>query len=94
MPEHPGGGELIANLLGKNIDEEFEEAEHTKTARKLFNDLKVVGRMESSQAPATEEKKGNEQSQGVEGLDYKLNKDLGHKLNFDYSKGLIYQVYC
>ena len=60
MPEHPGGGELIANLLGKNIDEEFEEAEHTKTARKLFNDLKVVGRMASSQAPKTEEKKGNE----------------------------------
>ena len=57
MPEHPGGGELIANLLGKNIDEEFEEAEHTKTARKLFNDLKVVGRMASSQAPVLSNEK-------------------------------------
>ena len=48
MPEHPGGGDLIGNLLGKKIDEEFEEAEHTKTARKLFKDLNVVGRLGTS----------------------------------------------
>ena len=51
MPEHPGGGQLIADLLGQNIDEAFEEAEHTKTAKKLFKDLKVVGRMLGSEAP-------------------------------------------
>lgn len=45
MPEHPGGGDLIEKLLGMNIDEEFEEAEHTKSARKLFKDLRVVGKV-------------------------------------------------
>ena len=64
MPDHPGGGELIANLLGKKIDEEFEEAEHTKTAKKLFNDLKIIGRMAFSlkSTKTAESKKGNEQS--------------------------------
>jgi len=63
MPDHPGGGELIGNLLGKKIDEDFEEAEHTKTAKKLFNDLKVVGRMADSSTPAppAADNKGNEQ---------------------------------
>lgn len=45
MPEHPGGGDLIAALLGKSIDEDYEEAEHTKSAKKLFKDLKLVGRI-------------------------------------------------
>jgi hypothetical protein len=45
MPEHPGGADYIGNLLGKNIDDDFEEAEHTKFARKIFNDLPVRGRM-------------------------------------------------
>ena len=39
MPEHPGGSSYIENLLGKSIDQDFEEAEHTKFARKIFNDL-------------------------------------------------------
>ena len=63
MPEHPGGGQLIADLLGLNIDEAFEEAEHTKTAKKLFKDLKVVGRMLGSEVPPSapaEDLKGNE----------------------------------
>tara|TARA_B110000503_G_C7096516_1_gene391836 strand:- start:950 stop:1096 length:147 start_codon:yes stop_codon:yes gene_type:complete len=28
-----------------NIEEPFEEAEHTKSARKIFKDLPVVGKM-------------------------------------------------
>ena len=48
MPEHPGGPDYISNLLGKNIEEDFEEAEHTKFARKIFNDLPVRGRMKSA----------------------------------------------
>ena len=36
MPDHPGGGDLIGDHLGKNIEEEFEDAEHTKSARKLL----------------------------------------------------------
>jgi len=45
MPSHPGGDNLIADELGTNIEEAFEEAEHTKSARKIFNDLPVVGYM-------------------------------------------------
>lgn len=48
MPEHPGGADYIGNLLGKCIDEDFEEAEHTKFARKIFNDLPVRGRMKEA----------------------------------------------
>lgn len=43
MPEHPGGGDLIGNLLGKSIDADFEEREHTKRANKLFKTFPVVG---------------------------------------------------
>lgn len=45
MPNHPGGEEYLQKNLGKNIDEDFEEAEHTKSARKIFIDLPVVGKM-------------------------------------------------
>ena len=56
MPEHPGGPEYIGDNLGTNIEEEFEEAEHTKTARKIFKDLPIVGKMV---------KKGDELSQNT-----------------------------
>lgn len=49
MPQHPGGKEYIENLLGKTIDEDFEEAEHTKSARKLFKDLPLVGYMKGNE---------------------------------------------
>ena len=38
MPDHPGGPDYIGNLLGKCIDQDFEDAEHTKFARKIFRD--------------------------------------------------------
>lgn len=34
-----------------------------------------------------------EEAHGVQGLDIKLDKSLSKKLNFDYTKGIIYQVY-
>ena len=43
MPNHPGGGELIGEHLGKNIVEEFEDAEHTKYAKLLLLGLPKVG---------------------------------------------------
>lgn len=43
LPEHPGGGDLIEALLGKNIEADFEEREHTKSARKLFQTFPIVG---------------------------------------------------
>lgn len=48
MPNHPGGADYIKDNLGTNIAEEFYEAEHTKFARKLFNDLPVRGCMDKA----------------------------------------------
>lgn len=45
LPNHPGGDGEILPYLGMNIEEPFEEAEHTKSARKIFKDLPVVGKM-------------------------------------------------
>lgn len=45
MPRHPGGEEYLSKNLGKNIDEDFEEAEHTKSARRIFKDLPLIGYM-------------------------------------------------
>ena len=49
MPTHPGGGDLIEALLGKNIEADFEEREHTKSARKLFKTFPVVGQVSNSE---------------------------------------------
>ena len=35
-PNHPGGIEYLSDRFGKVIDEDFEEAEHTKSARNVF----------------------------------------------------------
>lgn len=43
MPNHPGGEEYISDRLGKVIDNDFEEAEHTKSAHNIMKELPVVG---------------------------------------------------
>jgi cytochrome b involved in lipid metabolism len=48
LPDHPGGGDLIEALLGKNIDADFEEREHTKSAKKLFKTFPIVGSVSSN----------------------------------------------
>ncbi len=40
---HPGGADKILEYLGKSIDQPFEEAEHTASARFIFRDLPKVG---------------------------------------------------
>ena len=45
--DHPGGPEYLERHFGENIEEPFEEAEHTKSARKQFQKLPVVGKMRS-----------------------------------------------
>ena len=56
MPDHPGGGELIGEHLGKNIEEEFEDAEHTKYAKKLLLGLPKVGTIvKEVNGPSSEE---------------------------------------
>lgn len=48
MANHPGGLDYINDLLGKSIDKEFEEAEHTKFAKNIFKKLPIRGYMASS----------------------------------------------
>ena len=43
MHTHPGGAKLIEDMLGKPIDEEYEDAEHTPSATRALKDLKVIG---------------------------------------------------
>ena len=54
VAEHPGGSELIETEYGKNIDEPFEEAEHTKSARNIFRDLPIIGKMKESDTSSTD----------------------------------------
>lgn len=89
MSTHPGGEDLIENELGKNIDVPFEEAEHTKSAKNIFKDLEVIGRVKQS----ISEKETASNSSGLhEGTDtagvggFKLES----KFNFDYNKGLFW----
>jgi hypothetical protein len=44
---------VIEELYGKNIDEPFEDAEHTKSARNIFRDLPIVGKMKESDTSST-----------------------------------------
>jgi 4-hydroxysphinganine ceramide fatty acyl 2-hydroxylase len=40
---HPGGEHYISDNYGKNIDDQFEEAGHSKASRLIFRDLPLVG---------------------------------------------------
>ena len=59
MPDHPGGPEYIADKLGTNIEEPFEDAEHTKKAKKILLNLPLVGVIDSSSGTnSTEDEQG------------------------------------
>lgn len=62
MPTHPGGLEYIQNELGKNIDEPFEEAEHTKSAKNIFRDLPVVGKIKSTSSDTDSTASGSDKN--------------------------------
>ena len=57
MPDHPGGPEYLEKNLGTNIEEEFEDAEHTKAAKKTLYKLPLVGVMkeDSSESVLSDE---------------------------------------
>jgi len=44
-PNHPGGDHYLLERLGTNIEEDFEDAEHTKSAKNNLKELPVVGFM-------------------------------------------------
>ena len=81
LGQHPGGADQIEPYLGKCIDDPFEEAEHTKSARRIFQDLTKVGILDggSDSTPST---KGANQPTGLDG--FKLTSSL----KIDYSKGI------
>lgn len=83
MPTHPGGQELIQPELGKNIDEKFEEAEHTRFAKNLFNQLPRVGYIKGADLQEKQKMRENGEM-GVDGF------QLQSKYKFDYTKGLYY----
>lgn len=57
---HPGGTDVIEKEFGKSIDIPFEEAEHTKSARNIFKDLPIVGKMKCLETSST-----NSSNEGV-----------------------------
>lgn len=86
MPDHPGGSEYIETNLGKNIEEPFEDAEHTKAAKKTLYKLPVVGIMKSKEAAGPEETKEGKYTD-------LLGQEFKSKFNIDYDKALLYQLF-
>lgn len=97
MPTHPGGPDLLEDEIGTNIEEKFEEAEHTKSARNIFKNLPVVGKMsgdESTSAGGKSDEKSEEEETQVTtgGATHQDGGKLNSKFDFDYNKGLWWQV--
>lgn len=51
---------MIEKELGKNIEQPFEEAEHTKSAKNIFKDLPIVGKMKEIETSSTNSSNGQE----------------------------------
>lgn len=92
-PIHPGGEHYLTERLGKDITEDFDEAEHTKSARNTFKTIPVVGSVTSSDADSTSSQGSNKKTKLTNGgatalYGIKMNEELNEKLNFDYDKPL------
>ena len=82
MSGHPGGDDKIKELIGQEIDEAFEEAEHSASAIRIIYDLPKVGILEGKQI-ATE-------TGGLEGMD---GIKVTCKWTPDYSRGAVKQLF-
>ncbi|CDW91265.1 fatty acid-2 hydroxylase [Stylonychia lemnae] len=96
---HPGGIDILQNLLGKSIDDAFEEISHSKAARNIFQNLEIIGRMTSNnftvdlnESDTQDSDQGQQQDKkDCDGLDgYKLK---GNAWKPDYSRSLISQLW-
>lgn len=94
VDQHPGGSELITNEYGTNIDEKFEEAEHTKSARNIFRDLPIIGKMKESDTSSTNSSNeaNGEKKTSKPGLTGLYGNELNSKIDFDYTKSLFWQL--
>lgn len=95
LPLHPGGGELIIPFLGQSIDEPFEENEHTKSARNIFNDLPKMGMIHGAGLNSDSDTQASEKGQNlkldtIEGL---YGYVLEGSWKPDYNKGLLTQLW-
>ncbi len=85
---HPGGTDKIEPYVGKSIDEPFDEAEHSRSARNLFRDLDKVGIIYGNDAGIVDNAKISS-NPNIKGLDGTI---LESKIKLDYSKGLFWQL--
>lgn len=97
-PNHPGGDHYILDLLGKNIENAFEENEHSKSAKNTLKGLPVVGTIKSDDNASTSSQGSNKDSTNTFGdatsmYGIKFNEKVNSRLNFDYTKPLFVQIY-
>jgi cytochrome b involved in lipid metabolism len=85
LNQHPGGPEKIEPLLGKVIDEAYAEAEHTRSARNIFRDLKKLGVLSGGSNKGSGSFSGT--NTNVKGLDGTI---LDSKIKIDYTKGIFW----
>ena len=90
MPDHPGGPEYISKHLGTNIEDPFEEAEHTKKAKKILLKLPVVGVINAKKG-SDENSNGSAETEPSTSLETLDGKNFKDDLEFDYDKPLYAQ---
>ena len=78
LPTHPGGEDLLADELGTDIEEKFEEAEHTRAARKILEDMPKLGRVGGHSGSKAQHMGGG---------------NLNSKFEFNYDRGLFWQMW-
>ncbi len=83
---HPGGQDKIEQLIGKNIDKEYIEAGHSRSARNIFRDLDKVGVIYGTAGKEA----ANLNAANIKGLDGTL---LESKIKLDYNKGIFWQLF-
>jgi len=89
----------LTERLGKDITEDFENYEHTRSARNIMKDLPVIGNIvaDSDAGGSTDSQKEGKPIKdfGASGLyGMKLDEKINEKINIDYNKGILYQIFC
>jgi 4-hydroxysphinganine ceramide fatty acyl 2-hydroxylase len=75
---HPGNDKVFKMYAGKSIDKAFDEQGHTDSAHYILQQMKIEGRV----------KGGCSEQSRLE----KVKQMYDGKWNFDYSKGMVWQI--